>query len=163
MRTMKRLGLLAAILGCASSSKPHNTSGKFEDCYYDCKPGEGSGGSGAATATPASTPGGGGGATPAPAPGPAGAKTPVTSKAAELREAAELLDKAQAALGNNNKSLAEHYFSTAELIVGEGALASIANEFREGAPPRVAGPTQKVDPHAAPQPKTIGSSEAEDA
>jgi plastocyanin len=156
---MNRIGLLAVAayaLGCASSSKPHPTNGKFEDCYYDCKPGQGSG---APAATPAAAPAGGP-AAPAPA---TGAKTATTAKAADLREAAELLDKAQNALGNGNKSLAEHYFSTAELIVGEGALASIANEFREGAPPRVAGPTQKIDTHAAPQPRVQGSSEAEDA
>jgi plastocyanin len=153
---MIRIGLVAVLAaGCASSSKPHPTNGKFEDCYYDCKPGQGSA---APAATPASAPAGG-----APAPAATGPKTPTTAKAAELREAAELLEKAQAALGNNNKSLAEHYFSTAELIVGEAALASIAGEFREGAPPRVAGPTQKVDVHAAPQPKVLGSSEAEDA
>jgi plastocyanin len=150
---MKRLGLLALFLGCASSSKQHPTQGKFEDCYYDCKPGQGS-----AAAAPAPTP-----AAAPTAAAPVGPKTPVTAKAGELREAAELLDKAQGALGNNNKSLAEHYFSTAELIVGEAALASIASVFREGAPPRVAGPTEKVDVHAPPQPKVLGSSEAEDA
>ena len=152
MRSMKRLGLLALFLSCATSSKSHPTQGKFEDCYYDCKPGEGS-------AAPAPTPV----AAPAGAPAAAGPKTPVTAKAAELRDAADALEKGQAALTNGNKSLAEHYFSTAELIVGEAALASIAGEFREGAPPRVAGPTQKIDVHAAPQPKVVGSSEAEDA
>ena len=152
---MKRLGLLALVLSCASSSKSHPTQGKFEDCYYDCKPGQGS-----AAATPAAAPAGG---APAPAPAAGGAKTPVTAKAAELRDAADALEKAQAALSNGNKSLAEHYFSTAELIVGEGAVASIADQFREGAPPRVTAAPTKVDPHAAPQPKTVGSSEAEDA
>src|SRR5690606_9310515 len=34
--------------------------------------------------------------------------------------------------------------------------------FREGAPPRVTGPTQKVDLAAAPRPKIDGSSEADD-
>ncbi len=151
MRLMKRLGLLTTVIACASSSKPHQTTGKFEDCYYDCKPGPGS-----ASATPAAAPAG----APAPAAGP---KTPVTAKAAELREAADALDKAQASLANGNRSVAEHYFSIAELIVGEGALAAIASEFREGAPPHVTAAPTKVDPHAAPQPKVEGSSEAEDA
>jgi plastocyanin len=152
---MKRFGLWAVVLiGCASSSKPHPTSGKFEDCYYDCN-----GSAAAPTATPAAAPAGGGAAAPA----AGGPKTPTTAKAAELREAAEALDKAQNALNNGNKSLAEHYFSTAELIVGEAAVAAIASEFREGAPPRVAAAPTKVDPHSAPQPKVDGSSEADDA
>src|SRR5438094_187208 len=28
------------VLACSSSSKSHPTTGKFEDCYYDCKPGQ---------------------------------------------------------------------------------------------------------------------------
>ena len=146
---MKRLGLLALMLSCASSSKSHPTQGKFEDCYYDCKPGQGS-----AAATPAAAPAAGAASS---------AKTPVTAKAGELRDAADALEKAQQALTNGNKSLAEHYFSTAELIVGEGAVASIAEQFREGAPPRVLAAPTKVDPHSPPQPKVSGSSEAEDA
>jgi len=122
MGSSQRLGLLALVLSCASSSKSHPTQGKFEDCFYDCKPGQGS----AVASTPAAAPTG------APAPAAGGAKTPVTAKAAELRDAADALEKAQAALTNGNKSLAEHYFSTAELIVGEGAVASIADQFREG-------------------------------
>ena len=38
----------------------------------------------------------------------------------------------------------------------------IARQFRDGAPPRVTTPTQKIDPAAPPQPKVVGSSEAED-
>ena len=150
MKPHGRLAALAiALAACASSSsKPHQTTGKFEDCYYDCK-----------QDPKAPAPAG----TPAAAPAAAAAKTPVTEKAAALREAAELLDKAQAKLDKGEKNIAENYFSTAELIVGPEALASVAKVFRDGAPPLVAGPTQKVDPHAAAQPKTVGSSEAEDA
>src|SRR5262247_447248 len=102
-------------------------------------------------------------ATPAPAPSPSGAKlTPVGERAQVLREAADLLDKAQAALDNGNRNLADQLFSTAELLTGPDAVASIAPRFREGAPPRITAPTQKVDPTAAPQPRVAGSSEAED-
>ena len=87
---------------------------------------------------------------------------PVHEKAQTLREAADQLDKAQTALDNDNKNLAEQLFSTAELLVGPDAVASIARVFREGAPPRITTPTQKVDPNAAPQPRVSGSSEAED-
>jgi plastocyanin len=87
---------------------------------------------------------------------------PVHEAAQTLREAAEQLDKAQTALDNGNKNLAEQLFSTAELLIGADVLAPLARQFREGAPPRVTTPTEKVDPTAAPQPKVAGSSEAED-
>jgi plastocyanin len=87
---------------------------------------------------------------------------PVAEKAQGLREAADQLDKAARALEGGNKNLAEQLFSTAELLVGADALAALAPLFREGAPPRVTTPTQKVDTTAAPQPKVAGNSEAED-
>lgn len=94
---------------------------------------------------------------------PPGKLTPTGEKAASLREAAAMLEKAQAALTSGNKNLAELLFSTAELIVGPEAVQSIASTFREGAPPRVTTPTTKVDLAAPPQPKVMGSSEQEDA
>ncbi len=103
--------------------------------------------------------------TPAPAkvePKPSGKLGPVAEKAQLLREAAEQLDKAAGALERGNKSLAEQLFSTAELLTGAEALAALAPLFREGAPPRVSTPTQKIDTAAAPQPKVAGSSEADD-
>ncbi len=150
---MRKSGLLAAVtlLACSSSSKPHPTTGKFEDCYYDCKPGQTTGSAAPVVA----------GAKLAAA--PTGKPTPAGEKAAAFREAAELIEKAQAALGNGNKNLADQLFSTAELLTGPEALESIASAFREGAPPRVTTATQKVDTTAAPQPKVVGSSEAEDA
>jgi plastocyanin len=150
---MKSQALLAGLLAvgsCSSSSKPHATTGKFEDCYYDCKPGAKVADSTPVAATPAAAPAG-------------GKLTPAGEKAAALRQAADLLDKAGSALAGGNKNFAEQLFSTAELLVGADALASLAPEFREGAPPRVTTPTVKVDTAAAPQPKVVGSSEAEDA
>lgn len=102
----------------------------------------------------------------APTPAAPGAPTkpsgPVGEKAQALREAADQLDKAQSALAAGNKSLAEQLFSTAEILTGVDAVASIAGLFREGAPPRVTTPTQKFDAATPPQPKVVGSSEAED-
>jgi plastocyanin len=102
----------------------------------------------------------------APAPAPTAAapakRGPVAERAQLLREAADQLDRAQGALDNDNKNLAEQLFSTAELLVGADVLAVIARQFRDGAPPRVTTPTQKIDPAAPPQPKVVGSSEAED-
>lgn len=151
---MKSHGLLAGVLAvaaCSGSSKPHATTGKFEDCFYDCKPGPK-----VADSTPVA-------ATPAAAPAPAGKLTPAGEKAAALRQAADLLDKAGAALAGGNKNFAEQLFSTAELLVGADTLASLAPQFREGAPPRITTPTIKVDTAAPPQPEVVGSSEAEDA
>jgi plastocyanin len=87
---------------------------------------------------------------------------PVGERAQGLREAADLLDKAQNALDTGNRNLADQLFSTAELLTGPEAVVSIAPRFREGAPPRITTPTQKVDPATAPQPRVAGSSEAED-
>jgi plastocyanin len=87
---------------------------------------------------------------------------PVAERAQLLREAADQLDRAQGALDNGNKNLAEQLFSTTELLVGADVVAPIARQFRDGAPPRVTTPTQKIDTSAAPQPKVVGSSEAED-
>jgi plastocyanin len=107
-------------------------------------------------------------ATPAPAPAPAPKpeakplKGPVGEKAAALREAASLLEKAAGTLADGNKSLAEQQFSFAEQLVGVEMLAPIAPMFREGAPPRVTTPTQKIDVNAPAQPRAIGNSEADD-
>ena len=104
-------------------------------------------------------------ATPVPTPDakpPARTLGPTAEKAQLLREAAEQLDKAASALDRGNKSLAEQLFSTAELLIGVDALASIAPLYREGAPPRVTTPTQKVDTRAPAQPRVVGSSEADD-
>lgn len=101
-------------------------------------------------------------AAPKPAPVLSGKLAPIGEKAQLLREAAEQLEKAAGHLERGNKNLAEQLFSTAELLVGPEALASLAPVFREGAPPRVTTPTQKIDTGAAPQPKVAGSSEADD-
>jgi plastocyanin len=99
---------------------------------------------------------------PAAAGAPSAKHGPVSERAELLRNAADQLDRAQAALDNGNKNVAEQLFSTAELLVGPEAVASVARLFREGAPPRITTPTQKFDPSAPPQPRVAGSSEAED-
>ena len=88
---------------------------------------------------------------------------PSAEKAQALREAANQLDKADTALANGNRNLAEQLFSSAELLVGVDTLAAIAPRFRDGGPPRITTPTVKVDPATPPQPKAEGSSEADDA
>jgi plastocyanin len=142
------MAAVGLVLGCSTPARngprtAENTDGK--DCFYGCKPLDK-----AAPGTAASP-----GATPA-------KHGPVAERAQLLREAADQLDRAQGALDNGNKNLAEQLFSTVELLVGPDAVAPIARQFREGAPPRVTTPTQKIDTSAPPQPKVVGSSEAED-
>jgi plastocyanin len=142
------MAAVALVLACSAPAKngPRTVEHKDnKDCFYGCKPEDKT-----APATPAPP-----GATPA-------KHGPVTERAQLLREAADQLDRAQGALDNGNKNLAEQLFSTAELLVGPDVVASIAQKFRDGAPPRVTTPTQKIDTGAAPQPKVVGSSEAED-
>ena len=91
-----------------------------------------------------------------------GKLTPAGERAAILRQAADLLDKAGAALADGNKNLAENLFSTAELLVGEQAVASLADQFRAGAPPKVSTPTIKVATNVSAAPRAVGSSEEED-
>jgi plastocyanin len=148
---MSPVGMLAAcaVLACSSpaqngarSATPAAAPTPAEDDDYIARP----------------TPAAAAPATAAPAAAPHG---PVAERAQLLREAADQLDKAQAALDNGNRNLAEQLFSTAELLVGADVLAPIAAKFREGAPPRITTPTQKFD-SAPPQPRVAGSSEAED-
>lgn len=87
---------------------------------------------------------------------------PVTERAQSLREAAALLDRADGERRKGNRSLAEQMFSFAEMIVGADALASLANLFREGAPPRINTPTVAVSMTAPPQPQAAGNSDDED-
>jgi plastocyanin len=107
---------------------------------------------------------------PAPAPPPAAAPAPVApeerrpldpvrERARQLREVADLLEKAADARDRDARSYAEQLFSTAELVVGPQALAEIAPRFREGAPPRVTTPTKTVSRDAPPQPAAEGDSE----
>jgi plastocyanin len=87
-----------------------------------------------------------------------GAATPTRQKADAFRSAADLLDKAQDALDAQNKDLAEMLFSSAEILTGPEAVAALAPNYREGAPPRVTTPTVKVEDKGK-QPATAGSSD----
>ncbi len=84
---------------------------------------------------------------------------PVRERAGQLREAADLLDKAAAAREREAKSFADQLFSSAELILGPEAVAELAPLFREGAPPRVTTPPKKVPRDQPPQPLAEGESD----
>src|SRR5688572_26232341 len=127
--------LFAACGGAGAAPQSPATSGApgYESEYSEPAP-----------AAPAPTPPA---ATPPPAPptaAPAAPVGPARERAAQLREAADLLDKAEAARERDAKSFAEQLFSSAELIVGAEALAQLAPRFREGAPPRVNTPVKPV-------------------
>jgi len=96
---------------------------------------------------------------PAPAPPPEVKHDPSHDRAAQLREAAGLLEKAEDARERDAKSYAEQLFSSAELIVGSAALAELASRFRQGAPPRIDTPLKALPKDSAPQPAVVGSSE----
>jgi plastocyanin len=139
-------------MACGAKSKPRDTTPSDQGCFYDCKDDKaGAGGTTTSSVQPAAAPA-----------KPGGKLTPAGEKAEALRQAAELLDKASAALASGNKSFAEQLFSTAELLTGPDALASIANEFRAGAPPRVTTPPTKFDTNQPAQARAVGSSEEED-
>jgi plastocyanin len=149
-----RLLVLACVVACsAPASKPRDKTTNPDQCFYGCKPDEVAG-------QPAQA-----GGSQATAPQPAASKGPLTpagERAVLLRQAADLLEKAGSALADGNKNLAENLFSTAELLVGPEALASVAEQFRAGAPPRITTPTIKVDTKVAAQARAVGNSEEED-
>ncbi|HEY0711412.1 MAG TPA: hypothetical protein VGF45_01970 [Polyangia bacterium] len=91
------------------------------------------------------------------------AASAVLERAAALREAANLLDKAEAARARQSRSLAEQLFSSAELIAGSGTVADLASLFREGAPPRVTTPPVAVPLNAPAQPAAVGNSDEEES
>lgn len=88
----------------------------------------------------------------------------VTKLVASVKDpqAAELLRAAVIAGERGQRSYAEQLFARAEMIVGPKALAAAAGAFREGAPPRVATATKKMDKAAAAQPQALGSSDVDD-
>jgi hemoglobin len=84
-----------------------------------------------------------------------------TALVAKLKDksAAELLGAAITAGKRGQRSFAEQLFSRAEIITGAPAVASAAEAFREGAPPRSHG-ALKTMKDTAPQPATsVGKSE----
>ena len=87
---------------------------------------------------------------------------PVAERVQAMHEAASLLEKANAARLRSNRNFAEQLFSSAELIIGNEALAELAPLFREGAPPRVTTPLKQASKDAAPQPAVVGGSEEEE-
>jgi hemoglobin len=91
-----------------------------------------------------------------------GGSEPIAERAAGLREAAGLLDKAEVERRRGNRSLADQLFSFAELIVGVETLAALAPLFRDGAPPRINTPTTSAPAGAQPQPAAVGSSDEEE-
>jgi hemoglobin len=77
------------------------------------------------------------------------------------KEASELLAAAITAGERGQRSFAEQLFSRAEIIAGAPAVASAAEAFREGAPPRI-HTALKVAKDTSPQPTTaVGKSEDE--
>ena len=87
----------------------------------------------------------------------------VTKLAATVKDpaAAELLALAVTAGARGQRSYAEQLFTRAEMRAGTKPLAKIAPVFRAGLPPRIATAPKAV-PDAGAQPKSVGSSEADE-
>jgi plastocyanin len=100
---------------------------------------------------------------PPPAPPKPELTGPVHERATQIRRAGDLLDQAQQALDLGNRNNADVLFSTAELLLGPEALASLAPRFREGAPPRVTTPIEKVALDQPAQPAAVGNSDDDEA
>jgi hemoglobin len=88
----------------------------------------------------------------------------VTKLAGTLKDkgAAELLTAAVVAGQRGQRSYAEQLFSRAELITGPKPVASVATTFRAGAPTRVTTALKTMPADTTAQPKTIGSSDADE-
>ena len=100
-------------------------------------------------------------APPAP-PGDKAATARVNERAAALRRAARLLEKAAAARELGNRSFADQLFGAAEQSLGHDPLAGMAAVFREGAPPAVVTAPRAWTGPKAPQPATAGGSEVDE-
>src|SRR3954470_8973655 len=89
---------------------------------------------------------------------------PAQKLAAQLkdRSATELLTLAITAGKRGQRSYAEQLFSRAEMLTGPRPLAPIATVFRTGAPPRVATSLKRLPADTAPQPATVGGSDADE-
>ena len=84
-----------------------------------------------------------------------------TAVAAKLtdKNAAELMQAAIVAAKRGQRNWADQLFTRVEIIVGADAVAAAAPTFREGAPKRITTPLTQMAKDAAPQPKTVGSSD----
>lgn len=98
---------------------------------------------------------------PAPTPAPAPVADPIADRVRDVREAANLLEKAKAARQTGNKNFADQLFTSAEILLGAEAVQDLAPLFREGAPPRVQSPLKVLPKDSAPQPAVSGGSEDE--
>ena len=92
----------------------------------------------------------------------AGSADPVLGRALAFRDAAGLLEQADSARLQANRSLADELFTSAEILTGPGPVADLSPLFRQGAPPRVTAPLTMTPLDTPPQPATVGSSEQDE-
>jgi hemoglobin len=87
---------------------------------------------------------------------------PAVKLAASMKDkdAAALLEYAITAAKRGQRNWADQLFTRAEMKAGPGALASVANIFRAGAPTRITTATKKIA-DAGPQAKVVGGSESD--
>lgn len=76
--------------------------------------------------------------------------------------AKKLLKAAITAAGRGQRNYADQLFSRVELAVGADLVAAAAPTFRDGAPKRIDTPVTQMAKDTPPQPKIVGSSEADE-
>jgi hemoglobin len=88
----------------------------------------------------------------------------VTKVSAGLKDAGakQLLEAAVVAGKRGQRNWAEQLFTRTELVVGAKPLAGVAGVFRAGAPQRVTTALKAAPKDSAPQPATVGGSEADE-
>jgi truncated hemoglobin YjbI/plastocyanin len=90
---------------------------------------------------------------------PTDANDPVLLRADDLRDAARVLDLAEAARLRGSRALAGKLFNSVEMVVGSAFLADLLPLFQTGAPPRVQTPLHTLPPTTEPQPHVVTSTE----
>ncbi len=78
------------------------------------------------------------------------------------KAAADLLGLAVLAGKRGQRNYAEQLFTRAEMTAGSKPLASVAATFRTGAPPRILTALKTMPADTAPQPATVGNSDADE-
>jgi hemoglobin len=77
------------------------------------------------------------------------------------KNAAEIMQAAITAGKRGQRSYAEQLFSRVEFIAGAKTVAAAAPVFRTGAPPRITTAVKTMPADTPPQPKSVGSSDAD--
>ncbi len=87
-----------------------------------------------------------------------------TAVAVRLKDEAalDIMQAAIVAAKRGQRNYAEQLFSRVEELVGAKTVAAAAPTFRDGAPPRIETPLQKMPKDTPPQPRIVGNSDVDE-